>query len=306
MDPVTTSLVSRQDLAFNGLKQAAQQDQQAVQLVEQAAAESKAEPAGDEKPLRPTTLETHLKAIASALAYAVEEGILAEVPDLQATRYLKLLEKRHAARAKQVDAWSDAEVETIAELARRLGARAYQTVRVLLATGMRRGELFGLRWEDVDFQRRTLQIRQTIVNGEKSAPKSGKARKIAIPYSLCEFLLEMRHEQESSDLPLGYVMRTDSGAPMTPSAYYYDWRRLRKLAEAQGVRHLKPHTTRHTYASRALRSGKSIPWLQKQLGHSDMMITVNTYGHLLDEDETDLSFAELGQVQDQPKLVAVG
>jgi hypothetical protein len=46
MDPVTTSLVSRQDLAFNGLKQAAQQDQQAVQLVEEAAAESKAEPAG--------------------------------------------------------------------------------------------------------------------------------------------------------------------------------------------------------------------------------------------------------------------
>ena len=56
MDPVTTSLVSRQDLAFNGLKQAAQSEQQAVALVEEAVAESKAQPTGTVTPTRGSQL----------------------------------------------------------------------------------------------------------------------------------------------------------------------------------------------------------------------------------------------------------
>jgi integrase len=72
------------------------------------------------------------------------------------------------------------------------------------------------------------------------------------------------------------------------------WGRVRRRAQAEGVRPLKLHAARHTWATRALRAGKSVRWVADQLGHADPTLTLRVYAHAMREEETDLSFAEFG------------
>ncbi len=72
------------------------------------------------------------------------------------------------------------------------------------------------------------------------------------------------------------------------------WERLRRRAQREGVRPFKLHATRHTWATFALRAGKSIRWVADQLGHADASTTPNHYAHAMREDESDLSFLNLG------------
>ena len=72
------------------------------------------------------------------------------------------------------------------------------------------------------------------------------------------------------------------------------WDRLRRRARREGIRPLKLHATRHTWATLALRAGKSVRWVADQLGHADPALTLRVYAHALREDDQDLSFAEFG------------
>ena len=71
------------------------------------------------------------------------------------------------------------------------------------------------------------------------------------------------------------------------------WDRLRRRAQAEeGIRPLPLHSARHTWATHALDSGKSIRWVADQLGHADPALTLRVYAHVLRDDEVDLSFAD--------------
>ena len=72
------------------------------------------------------------------------------------------------------------------------------------------------------------------------------------------------------------------------------WYRVRRRAQKRGVRPLKLHCARHTWASLALASGKSTKWVAAQLGHSDPGFTLRTYAHVMPEEEPDVSFADFG------------
>jgi len=73
------------------------------------------------------------------------------------------------------------------------------------------------------------------------------------------------------------------------------WFRVRRKAQKQGVRPLRLHCTRHTFASLALASGKSPLWVAAQLGHRDPGFTLRVYGHAMREEEQDLSFADFAR-----------
>ena len=74
---------------------------------------------------------------------------------------------------------------------------------------------------------------------------------------------------------------------------------------AQGVRPLRLHDARHTWASHAIAAGKNIRWISDQIGHADPAFTLRTYAHLMPEEESNLSFAEFG-VGVNEKRVAIG
>jgi hypothetical protein len=96
-----------------------------------------------------------------------------------------------------------------------------------------------------------------------------------------------------------WVFPSRTGSPIDEKNFERSWRRLRRRAQTHGVRPLKLHCTRHTWASLALASGKSVRWVADQLGHSSPALTLRIYAHAIREEELDLSFADFG-VDDGP------
>jgi len=163
-------------------------------------------------------------------------------------------------------------------------------VRMLFYTGMREGELLGLQWQDIDWQRNLIDLRRTVALRRAqiilSTPKSGKLRTIDIPMSLTAVLRERFSVREAeaalagtSISPWVFPALTNPEKPMN-DAWLRDrvWRPLLEKAE---VRHLRIHDARHTYASLMLRRGVPIAYVSKQLGHSSIQVTVDLYGHFV-------------------------
>ena len=93
-----------------------------------------------------------------------------------------------------------------------------------------------------------------------------------------------------------WVFCSEAGTSLDERNLSRAWFRLRRRAQRLGVRPLKLHCTRHTYASMALASGKSVKWTAEQRGHSSPMLTLKTYAHVMPQEDADLSFADFGAV----------
>ncbi len=91
-----------------------------------------------------------------------------------------------------------------------------------------------------------------------------------------------------------WVFCSEAGSAPEPRNLERVWARVRRRAQKQGVRRLTLHAARHSWATLALQSGKSLRWVADQLGHSDPALTLRVYAHAMREEESDLSFAEFG------------
>lgn len=163
----------------------------------------------------------------------------------------------------------------------------YIGILICLYTGLRIGEVCALKWEDINFIRKTLYVRRTIQRisdydngGTKiiiAAPKSEHSlREIPMPYFLKEKLSEC---QKRCGRESGYVLNI-YGNPIEPRTYQYQFQRLLKEA---GIEKANFHALRHTFSARALELGFDIKTLSEILGHANAAITLKTYAHSLDE-----------------------
>lgn len=176
--------------------------------------------------------------------------------------------KRPSHRQKRVEPWTDAEI------ARYLSAlyshRHGLALSLGLLCGLRRGEICGLRWRDVDLNAEELHIvnqRQRLASGEivDTRPKSATSvRVIPIPRPLLPFLRAAR------GLPSAYV---DSITPSGLDTAH------RQLVEKLGLPPICLHGLRHCYATLCLRHGCDMRCLQSLLGHSSYSVTANIYTH---------------------------
>lgn len=98
---------------------------------------------------------------------------------------------------------------------------------------------------------------------------------------------------------LGPVFLNANGARWDEANFGRSWRRLQKKTVAAGIRPLRFHDARHTFATWALESGKSIKWVQAMLGHSSPELTLRTYAHLMRAEGDEMGFLE------EPGLLAV-
>jgi integrase len=159
-----------------------------------------------------------------------------------------------------------------------------------LTTGMRRGELLGLRWSDVDLNAGTLSIRRTLSRGSTSRLESGEPktiagrRRVALPASTIERL--RRHAIKQKELWLavgpGYadrdlVFATINGIPIHANTLS---RAYARLIERAGVPRIRFHDLRHTSATLLLASGEHPKVVQERLGHASISETLDRYSHV--------------------------
>src|SRR5437867_5466590 len=199
--------------------------------------------------------------------------IARSVPQTQENRDGRLFRKDRPQAEDQ-----EMQILTPPEIRRLLDA-ADEPVRTLLLcavlTGMRRGELLGLRWEDIDLEGHRIFVRRALWRGKFVTPKSRRSRRtIDLAPTLRAALAKFPSRFQG-----GLVFCSPDGEPINPDTFAQrDWARALLRAE---VRRLRFHDLRHTYASLLIAQGAHPKYIQTQLGHASIQTTLDRYGHLM-------------------------
>ena len=166
--------------------------------------------------------------------------------------------------------------------------RHYAAYLLAATTGMRRGEVLGLRWEDVDLEAKTASVRQTLISVaytiQVSEPKTPRSKRcIALDIYTVAALAAHKTNQEKDRQKVepayqqtGYVFTTEQGQPLHPDLFskHFDC-----LVKKSGLPRIRLHDLRHTAATLALRQGIHPKVVSERLGHSTISMTLDLYSH---------------------------
>jgi integrase len=155
--------------------------------------------------LAPRTIETHLSILRRVLSLAVRDGRVPRNPAARLGELMRRVGRRTASEVATVDAWTREEVEALLALAHQHEPRFAPALEFLFSTGVRRGELLGLKWEDIDFENRRIQIRRAYVRDQMTTPKSGRARRVAMSARLGSLLLDVLAARRVEALRRGWA-----------------------------------------------------------------------------------------------------
>jgi integrase len=235
--------------------------------------------------------------LASALAHAVREDLLprnvarqVQVPSGPPRRHEPLTPAEAGAFLSAAHEFPDGDIY---ELALRLG--------------LRRGELLGLRWSDIDFATRTLTIRRTLQrvkgHGLTEMPTKTRSSDRRIPLTLpCVRILKDRKRRQRSQAgrawaESGYVFTSSTGRPVSPQRVSEN---VKALCKRAGIRAIRLHDLRHSCATLLIEAGVALVTVRDLLGHSSITITANTYTHTRLPHQAD-SLRLLDRLLDQPQ-----
>lgn len=194
------------------------------------------------------------------------------------------------AKTKKIEVLSEAELAAL--LAHLKSGPLYLPALLSANTGLRRGEVCGLRWCDLDLAKGTLHVAQQVQNigGElvTLVPKTDRSRRtIRVPVTVMSALREHRKAQAELRLQLGLgkdtldlVFADALGRRLDPDAFSKNF-----AAEAAAIKRVTFHTLRHTHITHLLRDGVPVHVVSARAGHSNPTITLNTYAHLLGGDD---------------------
>jgi integrase len=221
--------------------------------------------------LKTEDLDTHYRFLLDsetlgANSVRLVHGILKQaLRDAGARGYLLRNPADHATVPAHVE--YEAHPLSAVEVRRMLAATDESLFRVAVTTGMRRGELIGLRWKDVDLDGGTLAVRRATT---KTRAGQRTVRLDAATVAL------LRARRGIGDAP---VFALSDGRPWTPKHVYVRFAALK--AAALLPEETRFHDLRHTYATHALRAGVPVHVVSKQLGHANVGITLNIYAHVM-------------------------
>lgn len=193
-----------------------------------------------------------------------------------------------ASKKKEMTTWTAAEVRHF--LDHISGDRLRGAYVLAATTGMRRGELAGLQWGDLDLEARTISIRRARVSvggqAELSEPKTRRSRRqISLDTTTVAALRHHRAQQLRERVAwgpawrdTGFVSTREDGTPIHPETLTKVFqRRVRKA----GLPRIRLHDLRHTHATLALRAGIHPKVIPERLGHASVGITLDTYSHAI-------------------------
>ena len=183
-----------------------------------------------------------------------------------------------------------------------------------MGTGLRRGELLGLKWADIDFKAGTVTIRRQLVllNGkpvwhDHLKTRAG-GRTITLPDDVLDVLRFYQRRQDNEKEfcgdayeDSGLVFCQPNGRRISPRNFVRHFDLL--LEKKAGIRHIPFHATRHTHATELLAAGVDLKTIQKRLGHSSFHVTADFYAHIGEELQKDAA-AKANQVLNRRKKKA--
>ena len=154
----------------------------------------------------------------------------------------------------------------------------FEMYYIELATGLRRGELLGLKWNDIDLEHGSLRVQRQIarIDGEiVEAPLKTKNAYRTLPLSADA--IDVLKAQKKKCGPSQYVFPSPTGGPISPDSVLHMLHRVLKRA---GLPKVRFHDLRHTFATLALQNGVDIKTVSGMLGHFSAGFTLDTYAHV--------------------------
>jgi len=185
----------------------------------------------------------------------------------------------------------------------------YPFFLLLARTGLRIGEAIALKWGDIDYLGKFITVRRSITDGIENTPKSGKYRRVPLSAQLIATLKELRTTRKNQTLKNGWgkvpdrVFISSSKTPYNPANITQ--RVHNKITEKSGLRRIRLHDFRHTYATLRLANGDYPQNVSKAMGHSSITITIGTYMMYLPESDTD-AVDKLDTLGTQPIMKTTG
>ncbi|MFC1893934.1 tyrosine-type recombinase/integrase [Chloroflexota bacterium] len=226
------------------------------------------------------TVRYHHTVIHKALQTAIKWGLVSR-------NVADSVDVPHAHR-NEMKIWNEDDITRFLEIAK--DSLYYALFYTSLFTGMRRSELLGLRWCDIDFIFSQIYVNRSLHHLKDGSyvftqPKTARSRRnIALSPSATLTLKEHREKQDAMRIVLGIplqddglVFSTPEGKPLRPNTVSRAWV---MLAARAGVKVIRLHDARHTHASLMLKQGIHPKIVQERLGHASVQITLDTYSHV--------------------------
>ncbi len=244
-----------------------------------------------------STIRNIMAPVRGMFFQAIEDGTTEKNP---ASRIGKLNKRDRDKPKKKINPLTGREVQTLLKAAEE---KKYWSLYPLLLcacrTGARMGELIALKGIDIDFKGGFIHVQRNLSRGKISVTKNGKDRRVDMSVMLAntieELLSRRRAEALREEMKKPAEERRDAATVVnevmedwlfqTPLSTQLDPSNLRKvfyrLLVAAGMRRIRFHDLRHTFASLLLQNRESLDYVKEQMGHSSIQVTVDIYGHLV-------------------------
>ena len=235
--------------------------------------------------LSPKTVIEHHRLISTVLDQAEKEGL---VPFNAASKATLPKQKK-----REVNYFQPEQVSAIRNALEEEPIKWRTITHLFLITGARRGEILGLKWDQVDLEGCKIHICNNVLYSPdrgiyEDTPKTAASdRFVSLPLETMQLLRQYRAWQSSERLRLGeyyqdrgFVFAQDNGKPMHPDSVN-DW--LKKFSKRHDLPHINPHAFRHSMASLLYFNGVDSVSISKRLGHAQVSTTANIYAHVMEE-----------------------
>ena len=230
------------------------------------------------------TLLQHFRVLSKALKQAVKWQLISNNP-------AKAVEAPKPKRSKDIKAMTKEQLNKLLAAAKEESEWIYNFTLVAAYTGMRRSELLGLPWDNVDFENETIRVKQALVTkvGEGSTIKETKSKSGTRPIKISEKLINALKNQkelqkkdkaklgDKYDNELNLVFCKEDGSKYYPTTVNKKFNRATKKA---GLNKFGIHDLRHTHATLLLKSEVNPKIVQERLGHASITVTLDTYSHV--------------------------
>jgi len=249
----------------------------------------------NERPLSRASIRIVVAELTSVLNHAKEDGLIGVSP---AGRLGKLYRNAPVVH-EEIQPLTHQEVPVFLEAARVHFPEYFPLFIAAIHTGMRSGELAGLQWGDIDFNGKYLIVRRTFSRGRLEKTKTDQIRRVDVSDALLHELESLRRQRKAEYLARGkneipewvflgpgqrvweegQVIGREEGQQLdmrnVKNRYFH------KCLDKAGLRRIRFHDLRHTFASLLIQNGESLAYIKDQLGHSSIKMTVDVYGHLV-------------------------